>query len=363
VQLPTVLAKGAINRAPIEGAIHNAPIEAMFVPVAIKTLPSLREIQLSQTKVMTVGRQPGVFLLLDHGSISRRHAELRYANGQYVLHDMGSTNGTYINDVQLAANSTTILKPNDRVGFGKDIAFTFQLRTASNADETDKLDGGKVKAEQVRSGDLTIHSMKTGFFDPAAIAQAKATKAAQPILNADGSLLLPGASSPIEAAIVATLEKSAALVVVAADGKPQVFLLAPGKRVTLGRDKKNTIVLADAAISRFHAEVYQGPDGFYITDTGSSNGISVNHTRITNPYHLAHSDTIAIGSISIFFLAPGEADQSAVGAVNRPLWEPGVNRADAINRSLREGDKKVCPTCSLSNSPIARFCAQCGTPI
>lgn len=199
---------------------------------------------------------------------------------------------------------------------------------------------------------MTIHSMKTGFFDLAALAQAKATKAAQPILNADGSLLLPGASSPIAAAIVATLEKSAALVVVAADGKPQVFLLAPGKRVTLGRDKKNAIVLADAAISRFHAEVYQGPDGFYIADTGSSNGVSINHTRIDNPYHLAHGDTIAIGSINIFFLAPGEADKSAVGAVSWPLRD-GVSL----------GGKKVCPTCSLSNSPIARFCAQCGTPI
>jgi NADPH-dependent 2,4-dienoyl-CoA reductase/sulfur reductase-like enzyme/pSer/pThr/pTyr-binding forkhead associated (FHA) protein len=357
-QLSTVLAKGAS--------------EAVFVPVAMKTLPSLREIQLSQTKVMTVGRQAGVFLLLDHGSISRRHAELRYANGQYVLHDMGSTNGTYLNDVQLAANSTTILKPNDRVSFGKDIAFMFQLRTVGNADEGDKLartvagrqQGTGNKAEQVRSGDLTMHSMKTGFFDLAALAQAKATKAAQPILNADGSLLLPGASSPIAATIVATLERSAALVVVAADGKPQVFLLAPGKRVTLGRDKKNTIVLADAAISRFHADVYQGPDGFYITDTDSSNGISVNHTQINNPYHLAHGDTIAIGGISIFFLAPGEADQAAnlsrsggqeIGAVTT---SPGERV-----RPLRDGNKKVCPTCSMSNSPVARFCAQCGTPI
>ncbi len=124
---------------------------------------------------MTVGRQAGVFLLLDHGSISRRHAELRYANGQYVLHDMGSTNGTSINDVQLAANSTTILKPNDRISFGKDIAFTFQLRTGSLANETDKRARPEA-GNHARSGDLTIHSMKTGFFDIAAACTDQSNK-------------------------------------------------------------------------------------------------------------------------------------------------------------------------------------------
>ncbi|HLJ36711.1 MAG TPA: FHA domain-containing protein, partial [Ktedonobacteraceae bacterium] len=303
VRLPATDAKGAT--------------EAVFVPVATKTLPSLKEIPLSQTKAMTVGRQAGVFLLIDHNSISRRHAELRYANGQYVLHDLGSTNGTRINDVQLAQNSAAILQHNDRVSFGKDIAFTFQLRPTGKSDHS--LSGGQVIAESMHTTNLTLHSLKTGFFDPAALAQAQPQNVAQPVLNADGSLLLPGASSVIPASTVATLEKSASLIVVAIDGKPQVFRLESGKRATIGRDKKNTIVLADAAISRFHAEVYPGPEGFYINDTGSSNGTSINHTRIGNPYHLTHGDTIAIGSNTIYFLAPAEADQSAMGAVKRPL--------------------------------------------
>lgn len=337
VQLPTVQSKAVLLT------------EAVLVPVATKTLPSLQEIQLSQTKAMTVGRQAGVFLLLDHGSISRRHAELRYANGQYVLHDMGSTNGTYINDTQLAANSTTILQQNDRVSFGKDIAFIFQLRTTGKSEHI--LSGEQVIAKPSRSDGMTIHSMKTGFFDPSVFAQANGisvAKAAQPVLNADGSLLLPGASSPLSAAVVATLEKSAALVLVAMDGKSLVFALEPGKRVTLGRDKKNAIVLTDAAASRFHAEVYQGPDGFYISDTGSSNGVCINHTSISNPYHLAHGDSIAIGGIHIYFLAPAEV---GTGSPVAPL------------ANTRDAHKKPCPACAMSNSSIARFCAQCSTPI
>ncbi len=337
VHLPMVQTKAAL------------PTEAVLVPVATKTLPLLQEIHLSQTKVMTVGRQSGVFLLLDHASISRRHAELRYASGQYVLHDMGSTNGTYVNDMRLAENSTTILQQNDRVSFGKDIAFIFQLRTAN---KTGYIPSGKeAMAKQARPGDLTIHSMKTGFFDPTPFATNKAgsaAKAAQPVLLADGSLQMPGASGPVSADIVATLEKSAALILVTPDGQTQVFHLQPGKRITLGRDMKNAIVLTDAAASRFHAEVYQGPDGYYIADTGSSNGVSINHTRISNPYHLAHGDTIAIGSMHIYFLAAAETGTGS----------PMASSAKAGN-----AHKKICQVCALSNSPVARFCAQCGTPL
>ena len=337
VQLPTVHAKATL------------PTEAVFVPVATQTLPSLQEIHLSQTKVMTVGRQAGVFLLLDHGSISRRHAEIRYASGQYVLHDMGSTNGTYINDTRLLENSAAILQQNDRVSFGKDIAFTFQSRTAGKAAHNSPRK--ETAAKPSRSDDMTIHSMRTGFFDPAALAPVitgNTAKTAQPVLHVDGSLLLPGASSPVSAAVVATLEKSAALIQVTPDGQTQVFLLQSGKRVTLGRDRKNTIVLTDAAASRLHAEVYQGSDGFYITDTGSSNGVSINHTKISNPYHLAHGDCIAIGGMHIYFLAPAEA-----------------NSGSFVVAPVRTGDahKKICPACAMSNSSIARFCARCGTPL
>src|SRR6266536_567132 len=59
------------------------------------------ETRLSQTRMMTVGRQEGVHLLVDEATVSRRHAEISYANGQFILHDLGSTNGTFVNDARL----------------------------------------------------------------------------------------------------------------------------------------------------------------------------------------------------------------------------------------------------------------------
>jgi hypothetical protein len=49
---------------------------------------------------MTIGRTDGDVLLPDP-QVSRRHAQLRFADGKPVIEDLGSTNGTYVNGEQL----------------------------------------------------------------------------------------------------------------------------------------------------------------------------------------------------------------------------------------------------------------------
>jgi pSer/pThr/pTyr-binding forkhead associated (FHA) protein len=65
---------------------------------------------------ITIGRLPDNSLQLDDGSISSHHAEIARENGQYHLHDLGSTNGTYVNDEQV---TDVILKHGDEVRFGR----------------------------------------------------------------------------------------------------------------------------------------------------------------------------------------------------------------------------------------------------
>jgi pSer/pThr/pTyr-binding forkhead associated (FHA) protein len=83
---------------------------------------------------------------------------------------------------------------------------------------------------------------------------------------------------------------------------PLVFSLNKGKPITLGRDKSNSIPLTDVVASRRHAEVFAGPEGFYIRDLGSSNGVLVNQTNIDNPYVLKHGDRIMVGSSRIYYM-------------------------------------------------------------
>jgi pSer/pThr/pTyr-binding forkhead associated (FHA) protein len=325
--------------------------EASLVPLpSANEAIRLRETRLSQTQVMTVGRQTGVYLLIDHGSISRRHAEISYANGQYLVRDLGSTNGTFVNDVRLQPGSVQALKPNDVVRFGTTVKFTFTMRMVS--DEESIKTARSVKGGVSMAG-ITLHGLETGIFDPLAAPLPQG----QPVLNADGSLLLPGTASPIPASVVATFNTAPTLIIVAGGEKnrpPDVFLLKRGKHITLGRDKSNAIPLADIVTSRKHAEVFRGPDGFYIRDLRSSNGVIVNQTKIDNPYLLSHGDRIVIGSSHIYYidLQANEArtalEVQEVTPPAKPVGAPGL---------------VFCTKCGLANMPTARFCAGCSAPL
>ena len=74
-----------------------------------------------------MGRQEGVDLFIKHDSISRRHAEISYANGHYILRDLASRNGTFVNKQRIAQGNVHVLNLNDEVSFGK-IAFRIQSR-------------------------------------------------------------------------------------------------------------------------------------------------------------------------------------------------------------------------------------------
>jgi NADPH-dependent 2,4-dienoyl-CoA reductase/sulfur reductase-like enzyme/pSer/pThr/pTyr-binding forkhead associated (FHA) protein len=342
------------------------PVEAFLVPVVdmaqaqqqgMSLQRSIEETSLSQTKVMTIGRQAGSYLLIDQDSISRRHAEISYANMQYVLRDVGSSNGTFINEVRLEEGRAYILKPQDHVRFGK-AKYVFQVLGANFAD------GTKTRSRnETKQGMTQFHELATGFYDPIAAGQVL-SPAGQPILNVDGSMMLPGATKALPADSVAALKEAPALIVIA-EGIPRVVHLIQGKRITLGRGTTCDVVLVDVAASRKHAEVFPSPDGFYIRDLGSANGVIINHMKVDNPYLLAHEDRITIGSIVIYFIDVRQEDHVDViadASQNVPVQErkeqsyiEGAGLSPALNAP--------CRNCGTLNPSRARFCATCGTPL
>ena len=80
---------------------------------------------------MTIGREPDSTLVINHNSISRRHAEIIYRNGDYLLRDLGSKNGTFINEAPLAPGHVHVLKPRDRIRIGKLMTYLFQVRAVA----------------------------------------------------------------------------------------------------------------------------------------------------------------------------------------------------------------------------------------
>jgi predicted component of type VI protein secretion system len=81
--------------------------------------------QLPLDSVVDVGRDPSLPLHLDEDTqVSRRHARIALQGGQVVVEDLGSTNGTYVNDQPI--NSPRSLNPGDKVRIGLTV---LELRT------------------------------------------------------------------------------------------------------------------------------------------------------------------------------------------------------------------------------------------
>ena len=67
-------------------------------------------------EVTRVGRHPDSEIFLDDVTVSRRHAEFRREAAHYVVADVGSLNGTYVNRERI---ETATLKGGDEVQIGK----------------------------------------------------------------------------------------------------------------------------------------------------------------------------------------------------------------------------------------------------
>src|SRR5688500_4346246 len=53
--------------------------------------------RLQTHRPFTVGRDPGNDIILRDPKVSRHHAEIVFERGFFVLHDLASANGTYVN--------------------------------------------------------------------------------------------------------------------------------------------------------------------------------------------------------------------------------------------------------------------------
>lgn len=71
----------------------------------------------------TIGRSANNGIVINDAEISRRHAQITPKSDGYVLEDLGSTNGSFINGMRL--NQPTTLKHGDSVEFGDTVRLRF----------------------------------------------------------------------------------------------------------------------------------------------------------------------------------------------------------------------------------------------
>jgi hypothetical protein len=69
----------------------------------------------------------------------------------------------------------------------------------------------------------------------------------------------------------------------------------------VGRSRDCDVMLEDTGVSRRHAELRLGADGWTVTDLGSTNGVRVNGRDIHGPHPLRAGDRLELGSTEIVF--------------------------------------------------------------
>jgi ABC-type multidrug transport system ATPase subunit len=201
--------------------------------------------------------------VLTDARVSWRHAILRAEGGEWVLEDLGSTNGTFV-----GAERTTHLA----------IRATCVVRLGNPGD------GPLLRLEPQPAQPQQAQPL------PAQPQQAQPLPAqpqqAQPLPRerqpSDGSELLPSV-----------------------DRRPTLRLPLPVRPITIGRTSDSDLIVSDLGVSRKHAELRKSPSGRYqIIDLGSHNGTFVNGARVTKA-ELTESDIVSVGPAT-FRLADGE---------------------------------------------------------
>ncbi|HEY7820586.1 MAG TPA: FHA domain-containing protein, partial [Vicinamibacteria bacterium] len=84
-------------------------------------------------------------------------------------------------------------------------------------------------------------------------------------------------------------------------GEPYRFTLDK-EIITIGRSKKNDLVLADQWLSRIHAEIRRENSRHFIRDLDSRNGTYVNGMRLSQRVPLQNGDVVTLGDQQIRFV-------------------------------------------------------------
>jgi ABC transport system ATP-binding/permease protein len=245
----------------------------------------------------TIGRKEGNSIRLTERNVSRDHAKLRKSNGAaatpsaglaaasggspangakpgYVLEDLTSYNGVYVNGMRVATAQELV--HGDLIQIG-DYRIVLQDEQAVEEDAS-PLESDNLKATMTTS---------PGIPPPPGMPSPVATP------------------SPLRASNAAFLDKPNRLVMLAGPTPGEEYPLVDD-RLTIGRAEDATISVNHNSVSRLHCEVHALGEGrFEIVDKGSSNGVRVNGADLRRGIVEA-GDIIELGDVKFKFVGRGQ---------------------------------------------------------
>lgn len=115
---------------------------------------ALGNLELKIEDKLTVGRGQDNDVVLGSKQVSRQHAELKVVNDQLSVQDLGSSNGTLVNDEKLVPHEPKVLKDADVITFA---AFSFRVNQVQTVQPVtavpvvDKAEPAKSEPEAIKT--------------------------------------------------------------------------------------------------------------------------------------------------------------------------------------------------------------------
>ncbi|MDM7922541.1 MAG: FHA domain-containing protein [Pyrinomonadaceae bacterium] len=263
------------------------------------------------TPVVTIGREAGVCeIVFDKAAypmVSRKHAEIRFENGEWYLADLQSSYGTFLNSRRV--ERPVPLPAGSAIQFGTD---------------------GPV--------------LKVVWFDvstegPAAQPPAMPRAAtAQPAVSQPMPQRQTPPPAPTPPPVAAPPPKlpAAALQFVGGSNRPPVSIDKP--TIWLGRDPECDVVFdaSSATVSRKHAEIKAENGGYSIRDNNSFNGTLINGQRIAASVPLYHNDEIqlGVGGPVLKMVSPERAAPAGASLAGQRSLASAVVPADIASKTM-----------------------------
>ena len=255
-----------------------------FKLVVLQEGRQVQELKLSGEPV-TVGREPGNGLVINHPQVSRRHIQVSYNGQGWVLENLSQANPAVVNGYPVQGAVT--LLPDAPIQLGTAIVLVL---TADNAVQN-------VNA-QANYSQVANAPAPYGYANPAQPAAQPSFVAGPPNNYASPAVASPQSQMAADAGFGTMVigPKPPLLKIAYTDNNLEIakefVLIQP--EIRIGRAPENDIQIPIATVSRNHALLKGGPNGYSLHDLGGANGLMFNGQRFQERT-LVDGDVIRIG--------------------------------------------------------------------
>lgn len=277
----------------------------------LRSLQDGSEFPLDADEIL-VGRELECQLTLDSGHISRYHAKLSLLDGELVVEDLRSTNGTFINGRRITSPQSLGL--GDELRF-HDIAFRLVSADSGSGDAeatvfqaapvaSQQPVAARTKPAQVKPEQLNPEHQPSPMMEqpsaPDKTGQIAAVEGGTRLLHTDDLNRLQGHDQPGSVAIDSG--SGPRLVMLSAPARGKVYsLISRNKNAwILGREGSSDFHIADKSVSGQHARIRKLAHEWILESCEGNNPIFINN-RSVEFTSLHPGDIIRVGRMELIF--------------------------------------------------------------